>query len=273
MVGRPLPCSTARQGTPRLPRSAASASPTGPAPTIRIGVSIWCDGISAASVTDYLARIQRLRLGDQLRRHVDGVVDDRGGALAAERVHFEIELPGLLQEASSFMVASNAAPQRGGAVGRHVGRGEERPPERRRQRQQRQDLPLLGGLRQLVHQRHLRESLVPLVADLVEHHHPVAFDPGRPLLQDAGEARAGAGGDLAALHGEIELGGALVAHHDLELGAEHDVHRIRIDEGAGAGAGGADDELALPSRRPCVLKPDVCHATVIRLLVPVEPSQ
>src|ERR1700681_1954864 len=35
----PSPCSITRQATPRKPRSAASARPTGPAPTIRIGIS------------------------------------------------------------------------------------------------------------------------------------------------------------------------------------------------------------------------------------------
>src|SRR5262245_61607441 len=36
----PSPCSITRHGAPRQPRSAASASPTGPPPTINAGVSI-----------------------------------------------------------------------------------------------------------------------------------------------------------------------------------------------------------------------------------------
>ena len=39
MVRGPSPCSMRRQDAPRMPRSVASASPTGPPPTIRIGVS------------------------------------------------------------------------------------------------------------------------------------------------------------------------------------------------------------------------------------------
>src|SRR4029079_14241921 len=37
--GTPSPCSMRRQDWPRLPKSDASASPTGPPPTIRMGVS------------------------------------------------------------------------------------------------------------------------------------------------------------------------------------------------------------------------------------------
>src|ERR1043166_1066369 len=75
------------QLAPRHPRSAASASPTGPPPTIRIGVSIVLE-LSGM----LLWRLDcDLGLGHHVRRRIDRVVDDGCDAFCAHRLEIEIE--------------------------------------------------------------------------------------------------------------------------------------------------------------------------------------
>src|SRR6202050_3714208 len=55
--------------------------------------------------------------------------------------------------------------------------------------------------------------------------------------------------DLAALQGQEDVVGALVAEHDLELGAAVGVERPRKDVGGRAAPGGAHRELPRPKVR------------------------
>ena len=146
---------------PRQPRSAASARPTGPAPTIRIGVSIVPDAISdnhspglpallpaggsiaslALAIASAGALTVSLTIGSRLRRSSDSC---RGRAASPRP---ETPRPSWSRQRP----ASTPPP-----FGRDVRGGEEGTAERGRRRYQAQHLPLLRRLRQFVHQRQVR---------------------------------------------------------------------------------------------------------------------
>src|SRR5579875_190625 len=81
----PSPCSISRQSTPRQPRSAARPSPTGPPPTIRIGVS-W---IAAGSETgiDGVDEAHDARADITRRMHLVHDIADGEAAIGIAHAH------------------------------------------------------------------------------------------------------------------------------------------------------------------------------------------
>jgi hypothetical protein len=87
--------------------------------------------------------------------------------------------------------------------------------------------------------------LIALEPDLGYERDLSGREPFGVLRLQAVEIVAGAPLDLAAFHRQADLGGALVAGHELEPGPDHAVHDGRIDDGVGAGAGPAHQHVAL----------------------------
>src|SRR5258705_11085217 len=128
-------------------------------------------------------------------------------------------------------------------IRRRVRGGEERPSERRRRRDEIEPLPLLRGLRQFLHERYVRIILVAFGANLQERDDLVVPDPIAALLAHAGEARARARRDFAALQRETDLRAAGIAPHDFALSSAGAVHGGRTDEHARPPSGGPGYEL------------------------------
>src|SRR4051812_42787673 len=96
-----------------------------------------------------------------------------------------------------------------------------------------------------MHQGHVGIFRFALGAYLKQYVDLFLSEPMRPLLLDASEAEAAARLHFAALNSEVYLGAAGIAEHHLELGAENDVHRIRIHIRARADTRRSGDQLAL----------------------------
>src|SRR5579862_4892087 len=103
-----------------------------------------------------------------------------------------------------------------------------------------QDHAALVGRRKLRQRRHVRQQAMPLQRRLIDDRRFALVDPAGMADQHSRQAVGAGDVDLAALHGEQDLGGALVAAHDLELGAGIGVERHRIEHRGRAAARGAD---------------------------------
>ena len=90
---------------------------------------------------------------------------------------------------------------------------------------------------------HLGQFRIGLEPDLHQDVELVVAQPVRLLRLGARPVPAAHAVDLAALHGERDVGGALVAGHDVELGAGGVIVQIAVVAGRAAGRGRAQDGL------------------------------
>ena len=173
-----------------------------------------------------------------------------GEPLAADRSDFHLVLGRFGQEACVLCRRFEGRDQCGSAVGGDAGRRGIGSRELVRRHEQLQDLQLLGVLGQLHDQRHVRQVGILAEGRLRDDVDLLLLDPALALRLDAGPVDAADAVELAALHRQHDLGGAGIAGHELDVGAEHVLVEVGEDIELAARAGAAERDRLLEEVLP-----------------------
>ena len=182
-----------------------------------------------------------------------------------------LKLSGFGEEFRIFHRGVEGAAQRFDTIGRRVRRGEERGADLGRVDDGGEDRPLLVGLGEFDHGRHVLQVGMLLGRELDDHLHVLVLDPvGMADFERRPRCRVAL--DLAALDRELRFARAFVAHHQLELGADHVVHRGRINRHGGARAG-ARRSASVFSASSTLCTFEVFHMKTMLISESMRPTQ